>query len=67
MAQPYLWVDLADLAEEGFFDMIAEEGYENLRLEVHPGDDRPYKLVEIETGEACGDYDASHTCPPSCP
>ncbi len=66
MAKPYYWVEGKDLREQGFFDMVDEMGADQMRLEFHPGDENPYRWVNRETGEMCGEYDIVFTCPPTC-
>lgn len=66
MAKPYYWWNCTDLADEGLFDMIVREGADNLRLEHHPGEEKSLKLIDKRTGEPCGSYNVSHTCPPDC-
>ena len=47
--------------------MVTKEGAENLRIEFHPQDEgKELSLVDKRTGEPCGHYNASHTCPPDC-
>lgn len=60
------WWNGSDLMENGFLPMILEEGAANLRVEFrHDTDD--LVLVDKRTGDVCGTYNHSHTCPPDCP
>ena len=65
MAKPYVWWHCSDLMD--LFAMVVKEGADHLRLEYHEGDTESLKLVSEETGEPCGSYNLSHTCPPNCP
>lgn len=66
----YVWWNVSELQEQGLFAMILSEGAKNLRLEFHrrheDGENR-LVLVSAESGEPCGSYNVSHTCPPDCP
>lgn len=61
----FTWWNCSDLMD--LFQMVTAEGANNLRLEYHAGEEESLKLVDAETGEECGSYNASHTCPPQCP
>lgn len=63
----FYWAHGKDLRESGMAEMIAAEGWDALRFEFHPGRDKPWVLVSEETGEPCGEYNITHTCPPDCP
>lgn len=63
----FRWVNLEDLRNEGFFDMVAQEGTRALRLEIHEDGENPIKLVDIGSGEQRGEYDRVEDCPINCP
>jgi hypothetical protein len=60
------WWDGKDLNENGFLEMLMAEGANNLRVEFHH-QSSDLVLVDKRTGEVCGTYNQSHTCPPDCP
>jgi hypothetical protein len=62
----YYWWKGSDLLENGFLTMILKEGAENLRIDFHPQDGM-LVIKDAATGEVCGTYNQSHTCPPDCP
>ena len=66
----FIWWNCSDLQEQGLFAMLLSAGADHLRLEFHrkheDGDNRLI-LVDRDSGEPCGSYNVSHTCPPDCP
>lgn len=65
IADRYYWWSGKDLLENGFLGMIMSEGANNVRVEFHP-QTRNLIVKDAETGEVCGTYNESHTCPPDC-
>lgn len=62
----YLWWDLADMAD--YFAMVNKVGAENLREEIRRERGKIMRvLIDKRTGEPCGEYNYSHTCPIDCP
>lgn len=60
----YHW-KLADIPE--FAAMLAQAGSNNLVMRFWPHRDGPQlELVDAETGEVCGTYNFTMTCPPIC-
>lgn len=68
----YYWWNCDELLiGESLLNMIVDEGAANLVLRFYPRhpdyDHRPmFELVDRQTGEVCGTYNVSHTCPPDC-
>lgn len=71
---PHWWWEVADLADEGLhivYDDEVQAEPDDLRLAFYPrhpdydGEPRII-LVDKRTGEPCGSYNVSHTCPPDC-
>lgn len=60
------WWDGKDLADNGFLDMLIRQGAHNVRIEYHLKD-KLLKIVDNRSGEVCGTYDETQTCPPTCP
>ena len=66
----FVWWDLEDVEMQRMLATIQRVGAENLRLEFHPVHaDGPRRLIVVDkrTGEPCGSYNVSQTCPPNCP
>ena len=60
----YWWWNCSDLLD--LFGMVTKEGADNLRLEHRPGRAKSLVLIDKRSGEPCGEYNVSHTCPPDC-